>query len=228
MSHAAITEAERRLLDLVGDIDPATQKGRRRRRILEVATETFAQLGYRRASISAIASQAQIAKGTLYLYFANKSELLLAATAWEKLKVTDSLRTLFDHELDARSRLRGWIKTGLLFTARSALLSRLISGDEEFNAVLADLPAPFLAESASIQHRILGDLVAEATGEAPRDPEALRRRVTAMTMIFMVAPYLRSPHLRQEMPIEQLAEQIATLIVDGIDPPAPPRGEEGP
>ncbi len=221
MSHGAIDQAERRLLDFIGDIDPSTQKGRRRRRILEVATETFAALGYRRASISAIASQAQIAKGTIYLYFANKSELLLAATAWEKLKVTDSLRTLFRDEHDPRARLRGWITTGLLFTARSALLSRLISGDEEFNAVLADLPAPLLAESATIQHRILGDLVAQATGETPSDPEALRRRVTAMSILFMVAPYLRSPHLRQEMPIEQLAEQIAALIVDGIGPPTP-------
>ena len=50
MTWTVATLAER-LGDYIGDIDPATKRGAKRRAILDVATKMFAELGYRRASM---------------------------------------------------------------------------------------------------------------------------------------------------------------------------------
>src|SRR5437763_4601124 len=50
-------------------------------RILEAAVVVIAEHGYFQARVSEIADRAGVADGTIYLYFHNKEELLLAAIA---------------------------------------------------------------------------------------------------------------------------------------------------
>ena len=47
----------------------------RRREILEAAQRVFAKEGFHQATIDEIAQEAELAKGTIYLYFKNKKEL---------------------------------------------------------------------------------------------------------------------------------------------------------
>jgi len=49
----------------------------RRNQILDAATQVFAQKGFHRATIKEIAHVAGIADGTIYTYFASKTEVLL-------------------------------------------------------------------------------------------------------------------------------------------------------
>lgn len=51
------------------------EKDGRRQRILAAAEQAFSQDGYHDASLAVIARQADLAVGTLYLYFADKSDL---------------------------------------------------------------------------------------------------------------------------------------------------------
>ena len=54
-------------------------KGENKKRlILEVATEVFAEKGFNEATISQIASKANIAEGSIYDYFKNKEDLLFS------------------------------------------------------------------------------------------------------------------------------------------------------
>ncbi|MFT8469215.1 MAG: helix-turn-helix domain-containing protein, partial [Acetobacter syzygii] len=50
----------------------------KRQQILTGASSVFAEHGYEGASMSAIARQASVSKGTLYNYFANKADLFAA------------------------------------------------------------------------------------------------------------------------------------------------------
>lgn len=54
----------------------------RRRCILETASRLFAQHGFSECDMECVASELQIAKGTLYLYFPGKQELFLACVDW--------------------------------------------------------------------------------------------------------------------------------------------------
>jgi AcrR family transcriptional regulator len=52
---------------------------RRREEILDAAAKLFAQHGYRNTDMEYVATAVDIAKGTIYRYFASKEELFLAA-----------------------------------------------------------------------------------------------------------------------------------------------------
>ena len=49
----------------------------RREQVLDAATKVFAERGFHKATIKHIAREAEVADGTIYNYFANKTDLLL-------------------------------------------------------------------------------------------------------------------------------------------------------
>lgn len=62
-----------------GDSD---RRAQRRQTIIETAARLFADQGYTACEMERIASELQIAKGTLYLYFPGKQELFFACVDW--------------------------------------------------------------------------------------------------------------------------------------------------
>ena len=54
-----------------------TKKNEKKQRIHEAAIRVFARNGFYGTTISQVAKEAQVADGTIYLYFANKDDLLL-------------------------------------------------------------------------------------------------------------------------------------------------------
>jgi AcrR family transcriptional regulator len=67
----------------------AKQKADRERRILEAATRLFQKAGYEGTTIERIAELAEVSAGTLYNYYENKGDLLVAIVA---LEVNEVLR----------------------------------------------------------------------------------------------------------------------------------------
>ncbi len=89
----------------------------KRIRILKAAASVFARKGFHHARITDIARQAQVADGTIYLYFKNKNDLLIS---------------LFDEEMSAILKR---LKTALApLTTVEAKLSRFI----EFHLSIID------------------------------------------------------------------------------------------
>lgn len=91
------------------------QKADKTRRILESATSLFREQGYDSARIEDIAEMAEVSVGTLYNYYQNKGDILVATVAMEvtevleggarivanpPLNVAEALRTLIDQYYD--------------------------------------------------------------------------------------------------------------------------------
>lgn len=55
-------------------------RARRKQEILLAARAVFAQNGFRRATVDQVAQRAEVAKGTIYLYFENKEAILAELT----------------------------------------------------------------------------------------------------------------------------------------------------
>lgn len=66
------------------------QKADRTRRILEAASRLFRERGYGAIRIEDIAQAAEVSVGTLYNYFTNKGDLLLAIVSMEVEEVLES------------------------------------------------------------------------------------------------------------------------------------------
>jgi TetR/AcrR family transcriptional regulator len=75
------------------------RKEDRKERILAAAREVFFDVGIRRATVDAIAARAEVAKGTVYLYFATK-ETILANLLLEGLDtLSNYLAAAFDERV---------------------------------------------------------------------------------------------------------------------------------
>jgi len=104
-------------------------RARRKRDILLSARAVFADNGFHRATVDQIAQRAEVAKGTIYLYFENKeailAELVLQALAelHEQLKAANEARSL----LHPDGRLRTMAEAYLAFSQRSPDHFRLLT-----------------------------------------------------------------------------------------------------
>ena len=67
----------------------AKHKADRQRRILEVASRQFRGAGYEATRIDAIAAEAEVSIGTIYNYYQNKGDILVAIVS---MQVSDILR----------------------------------------------------------------------------------------------------------------------------------------
>jgi AcrR family transcriptional regulator len=70
------------------------QKADRTRRILEAASRLFREQGYGAIRIEDIAHAAEVSVGTLYNYFTNKGDLLLAIVSMEVEEVLESGKSI--------------------------------------------------------------------------------------------------------------------------------------
>jgi AcrR family transcriptional regulator len=85
----------------------------RTREILGAARSVIAELGVREASMERIAQAAGISKGTIYLYFENKEELLGRAVEHGFAELMDRLRSAVEIETTAVDQLAALARASL-------------------------------------------------------------------------------------------------------------------
>lgn len=98
--------------DKVPSTDTASDENKQDR-ILKAALQVFAEKGYNNATMSEIASVANVAEGTIYTYFENKSDLLFSIPKKRFRWLRDSMGEVFEMK-DPIRKLRRFIR--LLFT----------------------------------------------------------------------------------------------------------------
>jgi len=75
-------------------------------KILDAAIKVFARKGFFNARISDIAKEAQVADGTIYLYFNNKYDILISLFEEEIGKIILEVKLLIEKESDPRKMLQ--------------------------------------------------------------------------------------------------------------------------
>lgn len=75
-------------------------------KIIDAAIRVFSRKGFYNARISDIAKEAQVADGTIYLYFNNKYDILISLFEEEIGKIILEVKLLTEQESDPRAMLR--------------------------------------------------------------------------------------------------------------------------
>ena len=81
------------------------QRQERENLIFQVAEEVFMEKGYHETSIDEIAAQVGIAKGTVYLHFPSKEDLVMAIFQRDMQHIVQAVDGLFSSPLTAREKL---------------------------------------------------------------------------------------------------------------------------
>ena len=141
------------------------ERTRRRNEILASARAVFAQDGYRRATVDQIAQRAEVAKGTIYLYFETKEAILAELVLNALAELHGQLRDAVESQsmLQPDGRLRVMAEAYLAFSQRSPDYFRLVTafdGGEISDRVSPERNQQILAMS----NRTL-DLVAQTVAD---------------------------------------------------------------
>jgi len=220
MNYESLAEMRAVLAEAVGDIDPDSPKGKKRLRIVEAAIALFVAHGYRKTGIDDIARAAGIAKGTVYLYFATKVEVLMVACAYEKLRLFALLDGIDAPTLSPRDRLRQWVRASILMVAASPLLTRAGVGDPDILAALIEGMPERTAQAMADAGDTVGALLDAAIAPQQWTDDERHARIVVLEALTRFAPLLRDDPLRQGLSIERFADTLADVVVDGMRLPA--------
>ncbi|MDA1266330.1 MAG: TetR/AcrR family transcriptional regulator [Planctomycetota bacterium] len=210
------------LLDELTERDGDERKRLTRRRIVRAATEAIVRHGYRRASVDSIARTAGIAKGTIYLYFPSKVDLLVGVLRSERRQQLEQLLPKLRRDLAPEVRLRVWLEEELRTRARMPVTALAISGEDEVRAALEQV-------EPAARGRLLGiapAFVEHLVRAGPWAEEGVSERVAVLlAVVYAGVPEER---LRGGLSPDQFAITLARLLVEGISgapaataPPSP-------
>lgn len=186
----------------------------RRTQILDAATTVFAEKGFHRATIKDIARVAGIADGTIYTYFASKTEVLLAIL--NRLNETTEREQQFAQgsAQDLRSFFLAYVRQRMSLLWPNAEVFRAVLPEMLVNSELRDLYyqqvlAPTLAVGEHFYR------AQSQQGEARKIDIPLTVRAIASTFLgLLMLQLLGDQEIAQRW--EELPEVLTTLIFDGL------------
>jgi TetR/AcrR family fatty acid metabolism transcriptional regulator len=96
------------------------------RRIIEAAIKVFAKNGFYNSKVSEIARAAQVADGTIYLYFQNKDDILISLFEEVMQGVLDRVETAIAQETDPSRKLERFAQAHLSLVEENQEVSEII------------------------------------------------------------------------------------------------------
>jgi AcrR family transcriptional regulator len=184
--------------------------------ILDATDRLLARFGYRKMTVEDIANEAGIGKGTVYLHFSSKEDVVLSHVDRIVDRLKDRLREIARSEATAAERLRLMLLARVLFRFDS-----IQHYTQSLNDLLAALRPGLLARRAlyfKAEAEIFAEvlLIGRLTGEFSFADE----RVTAGALLQAtngLLPYsLSTTELGEREDVEQRTADVAHLMLSGL------------
>ena len=193
------------------------QRKERELLILQAAEEVMIEKEYHETSMEEIAARVGIAKGTVYLHFPSKEDLLVAIFERDMHKFLQALETPLETEGTAREKLQAMLQFMFagLYTKRTQLLSAIYNS--------ADLRRLFV-EKKGCMHDMWEGLAARITDLIEQGKAAGEFDTTIPTAV-MVSTFLSllSPRnyerliVEKRMPADELVKYLGRIYFKGIE-----------
>lgn len=181
--------------------------------ILQAARGEFAQRGYHGARMSAIAQAAGVADGTVYLYFRNKRELLVAVFRAGMAAYMSGLEAALAGAPTALDEIRRLVAFHLAYLGRSPDMARI--AQVELRQSDADIRTAVAQAVGPLFWRIDGIVArgrAEGSVRTDVDPRIVRRMLFG-TLDECVSAWVNARH---PYPLASVAGDVERLLLGGI------------
>ncbi len=184
--------------------------------ILDAADRLLARYGYRKMTMEDLAQEVGIGKGTIYLHFRSKDEIVLSHVDRIVQRVVDRLNAIAQSDAAPAAKIRGMLVARVMFRFDSVQ-----QYSESISEVLRDLRSALL-ERRERYFEQEAAIIAGVLKEGQRT-RAFRRRDAAETARALVAatnsllPFnLSTRELGKRKDVEHSAESIADLLLNGL------------
>jgi AcrR family transcriptional regulator len=184
--------------------------------ILDATDRLLARYGYRKMTVEDIAHEAGIGKGTIYLHFTSKEEVVLSHVDRIVDRLKDRLREIGNSDAPAAERLREMLLARVMFRFDS-----IQHYTQSLNDLLAALRPGLLSRRATYfdaEAQIFVDVL--ISGRNSDELEFDDAKTTAHAMLQAtngLLPYsLSTTELGERQEVEQRTADVADLILRGL------------
>ncbi|MBW1873734.1 MAG: TetR/AcrR family transcriptional regulator [Deltaproteobacteria bacterium] len=187
-------------------------KNEKRDAILHAAWGLIRHYGYSKTTIDDIAKRAKVGKGTVYLYFKSKTEIMLALTDLTNQRITRELERIASENKPPQERLRACVlyRVMTLFD----LVNRYPHSEDVIASILPEI-VERLDRYVRRHGELLGQIVREGCSSGmlvSEDPE-LTGQLLASLFEFLTPPYYR---FKSRKSLEQFTGEIVDLMLNGL------------
>ena len=157
----------------------------KRQRILEAARKRFRYYGFRKTTMLEIARDADIAVGTLYLYFKDKDDLLVAGTEEYVTRHRREAETILASDASAADKLRRYVLDRFQ-ASQATRVGRYRVAAELLREVLRVRPERRIEEGRMMAENFVRILrQGTETGELSSDDPERDARVLLLSLTFL-------------------------------------------
>ncbi len=141
----------KQLFTFIGLLIVRMRGDNKRGKILEAAVKVFARNGFYQSKVSEIAREAEVADGTIYLYFHNKDDILINLFEEEMTRIIEAMKAVIAREDDPVRQLEKFAQAHLGLVKRNKELAEVIQVEirqsskfmkEYDNKKFAEYPGP--------------------------------------------------------------------------------------
>lgn len=188
----------------------------RRNQILDAATTVFANKGFHRATIRDVAKTAGIADGTIYIYFENKTALLMGIL--DQLNESDQREGYFEQaaDMDINTFFRLHLRQRLeMFDSKGMEVVQIVLSEVMVNSELREMyQEKIIAPTFSLAQNYFQQWMDE--GLIRRfDVPVMMRLITSMVLGLLVLRLLGDPVVEERW--KQLPDIIADMVLYGMN-----------
>jgi AcrR family transcriptional regulator len=184
--------------------------------ILDAAERLLARYGYRKMTMDDLAREAGIGKGTTYLHFPSKQEVVLCSIDRIVERLLEQLRRAAASDAPPAAKVRQVLRTRVLFRFDSVK-----DYSQGLDDVLRALRPAYLARRQryfAAEAAVLADVLRDGRTRGAftvDDPLAVARTLLVATNALL--PYsLSRRELGKRKEVEEQAGRIADLVLDGL------------
>ena len=184
--------------------------------ILDATDRLLTRYGYRKMTVEDIASEAHIGKGTIYLHFASKEEVVLSHVDRIVDRLKDRLREIGSSDASAAERLRQMLLMRVMFRFDS-----IQHYTQSLNDLLAALRPGLLARRAlyfEAEAQIFAEVLTKgrAAGEFQFDDEHATAHALLQATNGLLPYSLSTTELGERQEVEQRTTDVADLMLSGL------------
>lgn len=183
-------------------------------RIIEAAIRVFANKGFHNSKVADVAREADVADGTIYLYFKSKDDLLICVFEDIMRVLIEAVRSRLQEMTDPVDKVKTFIRVHLELVAENPELAQVVQLElRQSSKFMKEYRPERFFEYLSVLRDILEEGKRTGAFRSEVKPAVIQRAIFGAIDEMALEWVLMH---RKKYTLEEAAKQIGDLVVGGI------------